>query len=156
MTLAFWLDASPDCVLEILFDYHHVAQVSDTVDSVKLIETTDGRQVVRYHYDGLFYNYEALYHRWPDKERAEIRYQLINYKQSGIPIPLLTSSSGRYTVIAKSSGVRVTLSQEISIEQSMFSSLYLNHAYEETINFAENLVKHIKTRCKPQAVKEVN
>jgi len=156
LKLAFSLNATPDCVLEVLFDYRHVAQVSDTVDSVELIETTDSGQVVRYRYDGLFYNYEAKYYRWPDRERAEIRYQLINYKQSGIPLPLVTSSSGRYTVSSESHGARVTLSQEIGIEQSIFSSLYLNHAYDETINFAEDLVKHIQIKCKNEAVKEVN
>jgi hypothetical protein len=152
----FWIDATSDCVLDILFDYSHVVQVSDMVDSARLLAITDGMQVVRYHYDGLFYNYDALYHRWPDRERGELRYQLINYKQSGIPVPLLTNTSGRYTVSVKTSGTRVALSQEIGIEQSIFSSLYLSHAYDETINFAENLVKHIQTRCKIEAVKELD
>ena len=156
LILVFWVDATPDCVLDILFDYSHVVQVSDMVDSARLLAITDGMQVVRYHYDGLFYNYDALYHRWPDRERGELRYQLINYKQSGIPVPLLTKTSGRYTVSAKSSGTRVALSQEIGIEQSIFSSLYLSHTYDETINFAENLVKHIQTRCKNEAVKELD
>jgi len=156
LTLAFWLDATPDCVLKVLFNYRHVAHVSDTVDSVKLVATTGGKQVVRYHYNSLFYSYDAIYNRWPDRERGEIRYQLKNYKQSGIPVPLLTNSSGRYTVNAKSSGTRVTLSQDISIEQSVFSTLYLSHAYDQTINFTENLVKHIQARCKTKTVKEVN
>lgn len=155
LILTFWLDATPDCVLGVLLDYRHVALISGTVDSIKLVTSTDDMQIVRYRYDGFFYNYDAVYHRWPDREKGEIRYELINYKQSGIPVPLLTNSSGLYKVNAKSSGTQVMLSQKIGIEQSILSSHYLSHAYHETINFTENLIQHIQARCKTKIVKEV-
>lgn len=147
LALEFQVKGTPDCVLNTLLDYRHVAHVSDKVDSVELISNRDDRQLVSYRYEGFLYRYEAIYERWRVPGQNSIRYQLSNYRQSGLPVPRLRSSSGLYQVSKDTDHSRVTLSQEIVIEQSLLSSLYFKQAHDEAIEFAENLANFINAQC---------
>ena len=44
-------DADPDCLLAVVFEYHHLRKFTKNIDMIQLVKNEGDRNIVRYGYD---------------------------------------------------------------------------------------------------------
>jgi hypothetical protein len=141
------VDASPERVLDLLYDFEHLRQFTER-SRAELLDEGQGWQRVRFTHSAWLWTLEGTFRREIDRPAGSIRFEMESAARSGLPIPLPASSSGEYRVERSGQGTLITYRQDGETDTSMLLAAYMNYARREAIAFAQDLEAYVRSQAR--------
>ena len=92
--MQFVVAASPDEVLDALYPFEHLREISRSVSKANLLEEGPDWQIVNFVYSTWLWRLTTTFRRDLDVPGGRIRFRMLSVQRTGLPIPLPTASSG--------------------------------------------------------------
>ena len=145
---SFKTNKSPDCLLEIFFNYKHIKALAPDAKEVQLINQGSNWNRIRYIYQKfIFFENISVWHRKLDLEKQRLDFILVSSLNNTVTIPKMISSSGFYQVKKQGEDIIVEYYQHCQLTKSLVTNLYLNIVKNEAIHFMEKLLEYSNTIC---------
>ena len=142
----FVVAASPEKVLDALYPFEHLREISRRVGKTNLLDEGPDWQIVNFVYSTWLWRLTTTFRRDLDVSNGRIRFRMLNAQRTGLPIPLPTGSSGEYRVTAVDGGTLVTFTQTAQIRDSLLLGPWMTRARSESVRFAQSLESYARAK----------
>ena len=137
--MQFVVAAPPDAVLDALYPFEHLREISRSVSQANLLDEGPDWQIVNFVYATWLWRLTTTFRRELDVSNGRIRFRMLEVQRTGLPIPLPTASSGEYRVDAIEGGSLVTFTQTAQVRDSLLRGPWMARARSESVRFARSL-----------------
>ncbi len=150
---SFKTNKSPECLLEIFFNYYHIKALAPDIMEVKLIDQGNNWNRIEYKFQKfIFFENISLWHRNLDREKQRLDFILVSSVNSQVTMPKMIASSGFYHVKKQGEDLIVEYYQQCHLTKSFFTNLYLKILKNEAIHFIEKLSEYSNENCSDMPV----
>ena len=145
---SFRVDANPECLLKISFEYKHIKALNHEAKEVKLIsQGSNWNQISYTHQKFAFFKNKTVWHRILNEENQRVDFTLISSENNLAIMPRMISSSGFYQIKQQGEYCIVEYYQQCQLTEELITKLYLNRAKKEAIKFMLKFLKYADTFC---------
>jgi len=145
---SFRVDANPECLLEVSFEYKHVKALNHEAKEVKLIDQGSNWNQISYTYQKFtFFKNKTVWHRILNEEYRRVDFTLVSSENNQSIMPRRISSSGYYQIKQHGEYFIVEYYQQCQLTEELITKLYLNRAKKEAIKFMYKFSEYASTFC---------
>jgi hypothetical protein len=145
---SFRINAKPECLLEISFNYKHIRALAPDAEEVRLIDQGNNWNQISYTYQKftLFKN-TTVWHRILNEENQRVDFTLVSSENNLSIMPRMTSSKGFYQIKQQGEYCIVEYYQQCQLREGLITKLYLDSAKKEAIKFLHRFFKYADAFC---------
>ncbi len=140
-------DADPECLLAVVFEYHHLRKFTKNIDMIQLVKNEGDRNIVRYGYDKYLFKHKSTYLRILSKDNNMITFELVENELHKSIFPKLIATKGYYKIKTNEQKTIIEYFQEAVIEDKNINNIYLYFVKNEILAFARDLQKYAQHVC---------
>ncbi len=145
----FVLEAERRCIVDVLFDFDHVAKFTPDARSIEMVQQGRDWYDVTYKYRRfLILENESTWRRTLKREEDEVAFELLSSRNNRGIMPDLTSSSGYYRVRDERGRQVVEYFQECTLGAGSLKGRYIAEARTKAIEFLQGLSVYLARTCR--------
>lgn len=145
---SFKINANPECILDISFNFRHIRALAPDAEEVILVDSDSNWNQISYIYQKfIFFENTTIWSRKLDEEKQRVDFTLVSSQNNQTMMPRLISSSGFYQVKQQSDYIIVEYYQECKLAEESITKFYLNRIKKEAINFMDKFSEYASEYC---------
>ena len=145
---SFRINANPECLLEISFNYKHILALAPDAEEVRLIDQGNNWNRISYTYQKFtFFKNTTVWHRILNEENQRVEFTLVSSENNLSIMPRMTSSKGFYQIKQQGEYSIVEYYQQCQLREGLITKLYLDSAKKEAIKFLHRFFKYADSFC---------
>ncbi|MCD4735199.1 MAG: hypothetical protein K8R53_04090 [Bacteroidales bacterium] len=145
---SFRINANPECLLEISFNYEHIRALAPDAEEVRLIDKGNNWNQISYTYQKFtFFKNKTVWHRVLNEENQRVDFTLVSSENNLSIMPRMISSKGFYQIKQQGEYSIVEYYQQCQLSEGLITKLYLDSAKKEAIKFLNRFLKYADTFC---------
>ena len=145
-TSRFVVEASPEQVLAVLYPFENLRQYARRTAAVDLIEEGPDWQVVRFTYDNWLWSLSVTYRREVDCSGRCIRFEMLEARRTGLPVPVPLRSRGECRFEPVPEGSRVTCVQTSAASDTRLLRAWMAWAKSRAVAYSKDLESYVRAR----------
>ena len=145
---SFRINANPECLLEISFNYEHIRALAPDAEEVRLIDKGNNWNQISYTYQKFtFFKNKTVWHRVLNEENQRVDFTLVSSENNLSIMPRMISSKGFYQIKQQGEYSIVEYYQQCQLREGLITKLYLDSAKKEAIKFLHRFFKYADSFC---------
>ncbi|MFH0842211.1 MAG: hypothetical protein V1903_06280 [Bacteroidota bacterium] len=146
--------SSPDCLLEIFFNYNHIKALASEGMEVQLVDQGTDWSLIRYKFRRfIFFENTSEWQRKLNRENQVLDIKLVSSVNNQAAMPRMISSSGSFKVREQGDEIIVEYHQSCRLTKTLITELFLKILRNEAIQFMQKLMEYTNTNCIDKPVK---
>ena len=145
---SFKIDVSPECLLDLSFQYEHMKALAPEAKDVLLIDKGTNWNKLKYIYEQKpIYRNETLWKRVIDTANLRVEFNLLSSENNHAFMPNIVSSGGYYQITPKDGFVLVEYFQQCELTNDYISNFYLYILKRKATNFVSLFYNYALKKC---------
>lgn len=144
----FVINAEPECLLRISFNYEHIQALAPDAKEVRLINSgCDWNRISYTYHKYIFFENTSVWLRKLDQDKQRVNFVLVSSNNNLAMMPALTASSGYYQIKQVNDYTVVEYYQECRLTEKSITKLYLSRMKGEAVEFINRFAAYASEHC---------
>jgi hypothetical protein len=145
---SFLVKANSECLMQVIFDFKHIAQYATGAQSIELARQGENWNEVTYTYRKfLIFENQSTWRRTLKRDEQKVVFEMISSQNNLAIMPQVLSSSGYYQIQPENTGYRIKYFQMCRLKTGLLKDAYINQAKHEAIKFLHEFNEYIEKTC---------
>lgn len=145
---AFWVKADPECLMQVIFDFKHIARYATGAQSIELVQQGENWNEVTYTYRKfIIFENKSTWRRTLKRDEHKVVFEMLSNQNNLTLMPKVFASTGYYQIQPENTGYQIKYFQTCRLEMGLFKNTYLNQVKREAIKFLKEFNEYIERTC---------
>jgi hypothetical protein len=144
----FNIQADPDCLINLIYNFDNISNYSSAAESVELIREGDDWYEITFTYRKyLFFKHRSTWRRTLNRQKNKIDFILLSSTDNSGIVPEMVSSSGYYQINSREENCQILYHQTCTLKPGILLNAYMNAGRKAAIDFIYEFKEYIEKNC---------